>query len=102
MRIVSRWAVTSTVTATAIARDQPMPSRPIARPLNTDVIANAMPLAVPMTPFARSCRSSGTSRVTVVVRATIRRLPAIAPTRMSVVKIQNAGSPRWLTPSEAI
>ena len=35
-------------------RHQPMPSRPMARPLNTEVIANATPLAVPTRPFARS------------------------------------------------
>ena len=65
----------------------------MARPLNTDVIANATPFAVPTSPFARSWLSSGTSSVTVVESATERRLPAIAPPRMSAMKVQNAGWP---------
>ena len=64
------------------------------RPLNTDVIANATPFAVPTSPFARSRPSSGTSRVTVVERATDRRLPAIAPPSTSTMNAQKPGWPR--------
>ena len=70
-----------------------MPTNPTASPLNTEVIANARPLAVPTRPFALSRRSSGTSSVTVVDRATDRRLPAIAPASTSTVRPQNARLP---------
>ena len=82
------------VTTTAMTMHAPIPSRPMARPLNTEVRAKATPLAVPTRPLARSRPSSGTSRVTVVDSATERRLPAIAPARTSVMNAQKAGSPR--------
>ena len=90
-RIDRRWAVTSAVIATAMTSAQPIPSSPMARPLNTDVIANATPFAVPTRPFARSRPSSGTRSVTVVDRATARRLPAIAPVSTSTTSAQKAG-----------
>ena len=71
-----------------------MPSMPMARPLNTEVSAKPIPLTVPISPFALSWRSSGTSRVTVVDNATVRRFPAIAPASTIVMKAQKAGRPR--------
>ena len=88
MRIVSRCTAARAVTTTAMSTHAPIPSRPTARPLNTEVIANATPFAVPTSPFARSRPSSGTRRVTVVERATDRRLPAIAPPSTSAMNAQ--------------
>ena len=47
----------------------------MASPLNTEVIANDTPFTVPTRPFALSWRSSGTSNVTVVDRATDAQVP---------------------------
>jgi hypothetical protein len=94
MWIVRRWTATNAVRTIPMATAQPMPSNPMASPLNTDVIAKATPFAVPTSPFARSRPSSGTRSVTVVDSATARRLPAIAPPRMSTMNAQNAGWPR--------
>ena len=86
-----RRARSSTI---AMTRSSPCRGSRSPRPLKTDVIANATPLAVPTSPFARSRPSSGTSSVTVVERATVRRLPAIAPVSTSTTNAQNAGLPR--------
>ena len=90
MWMLRRWTNATAVSTIAMARAAPMPSRPMARPLNTEVIANATPFTVPTSPFALSRSSSGTRRVTVVASATERRLPAMAPARINVTRAQNA------------
>ena len=79
--------------AIAITSVQPMPSRPIASPLNTLVTMKAMPCTVPTMPFAFACRSTGTSRVTVVDSAMLRMFSITAPKRMMPEKSQNHGPP---------
>ncbi len=81
------------VNATVMMTHAPMPSIPIANPLKTDVSAKAIPLAVPTRPLARSWRSTGTTRVTVVDNATARKLPAIAPASTKTMKTQVSGYP---------
>ncbi len=76
-----------------------MPRKPTPKPLSTDVIAKTTPLAVPTSPLARSRPSSGTRSVTVVDSATMRRLPAIAPTRTRTMNAQNAGCARSRIPA---
>ena len=71
-----------------------MPRSPMASPLNTLVTMNAMPCTVPTRPFALACRSTGTSRVTVVDRAMLRMFSTTEPKRMMPVNTQNHGPPR--------
>ena len=78
----------------AITSVHPMPSRPIARPLNTLVTMNATPCTVPTRPFAFACRSTGTSSVTVVDSAMLRMFSTTAPNRMMPENSQNHGPPR--------
>ena len=59
-----------------------MPSSPIASPLKMLVTMNAMPWTVPTRPLAFACRSTGTSSVTVVDSAMLRRFSTTAPSRM--------------------
>ena len=70
-------------------RAHAIPKRPTTKPLNTDVIAKATPLTVPINPFALAWPGSGTSRVTQVESAIIRRLPATAPLSTRSTKLQN-------------
>ena len=72
----------------------PMPSSPTDSPENTLVTMNATPCTVPTSPFARSRRSAGTSRVTVVDRAMFRRFSTTPPTRITPANSQNHGPPQ--------
>lgn len=91
MWIEARWAPAIAVRATVIMSQAPIPSMPIASPLKTEVRAKATQLAVPTSPLARSRRSSETRSVTVVDRATARRLPATEPARTSMMNTQVRG-----------
>ena len=71
-----------------------MPSSPTLRPLKTLVIMNEMPWTVPTRPLALSRSSSGTSRVTVVESAMLRRLSTTPPTRITPVNSQNHALPQ--------
>jgi hypothetical protein len=71
-----------------------MPSSPTLRPLKTLVIMNEMPWTVPTRPLALSRPSSGTSRVTVVESAMLRRLSTTPPTRITPVNSQNHALPQ--------
>ena len=73
---------------------QPIPRKPMARPESTLVTTKARPCTVPTSPFAFACRSTGTSRVTVVDSAMLRRFSTTAPAKIMLAKIQNSGPPR--------
>lgn len=68
-----------------------MPSSPIDSPLKTLVIMKAMPCTVPTCPLALSRWPSGTSRVTVVDRAILRRLSTTPPSRITPANAQKTG-----------
>src|SRR6478735_3022481 len=86
-----RWISATPVAAIAMATVQPMPSSPIDRPENTLVTMKAMPCTAPTRPFALSRRSPGTSRVTVVDNAMLRRFSTTPPTRITPANAQNHG-----------
>ena len=94
MRSASRCASATTVNPIAIASVHPMPRRPTEKPESTLVTRNARPPTVPTSPLAFACRSVGTSRVTVVDSAMLRRFSTTAPARMMPLNSQNHGAPR--------
>ena len=68
-----------------------MPSKATSRPDSTDVTRNETPVAVPTRPFARSRTAAGTSSVTSVGRAIVRRLPVITPSMSVTTKPHSSG-----------
>ena len=56
----------------------------------TDVTRNPTPDTVPTSPFARSRSSAGTSRVTSVVVAIVRMLPATTPSMTSTTNTHSS------------
>ena len=66
-----------------------IPSRATSSPLITDVTSIVTPVAVPTRPLARSRRSGSISRVTIVIIAIIRTLPAITPNMASTMNNQS-------------
>ena len=91
MGMVSMSIRARAVSPTAMASVQPMPTKPMARPLKTLVTMKPIPWTVPTRPLALARSSAGTSRVTVVDRAMLRMLSTTAPARMTRTNAQKTG-----------
>ncbi len=91
-RMNARWTMANAVQTTARSTTYTMPAKPISSPLITEVTRYETPMIEPTRPFARSRRSAGTSKVTVVDMAMLRMLPAITASINTITKTQSSGS----------
>ncbi len=86
----SSEAASTTIPSSRTAR---IPSNATSSPDNTEVTRKDTPVADPTRPFARSRTSAGTSSVTSVGIATVRRFPVITPSISSTTKPHSSGLP---------
>ena len=84
-----RWISPATSSVMVSSSTENMPSRATSSPLITDVASRVTPVVVPTSPLARSRRSGSISRVTMVIIAIPRTLPAITPNIASTTNTHN-------------
>lgn len=87
--IVKRWMIETAIVTIPSSSTRYIPANPTRKPLIAETIRKAMPVAVPVRPFALSRPSSGNRIVTMVGSAIPRMFPAITPISSSGTKIQS-------------
>ncbi len=91
MRTRDRCTSDTTSTARAATSTVRIPSTATSSPDATDVTRKLTPVAVPTSPFARSRTAAGTSRVTSVGSAIVRRFPAMTPSIRATTSVHSSG-----------
>lgn len=91
IRTRARCSSDATSTTSAATSTVRIPSTATSSPDATEVTRKDTPVAVPTSPLARSRTGAGTSRVTSVGSAMVRRFPAITPSISATTSVHSSG-----------